>query len=141
MRKIKILYKEHKEAINYIVFGALTTLVSLVSYYVCVSVFFDPQKPAQLQAANFISWIISVSFAYYTNRKFVFESNSSNVIAEYLKFVSSRVTTLIIDMVLMFMFVTVIGLNDKLIKVIVQIIVIIGNYILSKWFVFKNNSL
>lgn len=137
MEKILNLYKKHKEIINYLIVGALTTVVSLAVYYICVFTFLNPEKSVELQIANILSWIAGVIFAYFTNRKFVFESKNTNKIKEASKFVSSRLTTLLLDMFIMWLGVTLLHFNDKLIKIISQILVIIGNYILSKLFVFK----
>ena len=72
--QLKTLYFKYKEIINYLIVGGLTTVVSLVTYYLCVLTFLDPGHPVQLQIANVISWIFAVTFAYFTNRKYVFES-------------------------------------------------------------------
>ena len=74
MDKIKNIYIKYKEIINYLIFGVLATIISLVTYYVCVYTILKPENAVQLQIANIISWIASVIFAYFTNRKFVFES-------------------------------------------------------------------
>lgn len=140
MNKLINIYKDKKEIINYLIIGVLTTLVSLITYYLLTFTILDPNNDIQLQIANIISWIISVSFAYITNRKFVFESKSKDIKKELSKFVSSRITTLIIDMLLMFILVSLLNFNDKVIKLIVQVIVIILNYIFSKLFVFKERS-
>lgn len=140
MNKLINIYKDKKEIINYLIIGVLTTLVSLITYYLLTFTILDPNNDIQLQIANIISWIISVAFAYITNRKFVFESKSKDIKKELSKFVSSRITTLIIDMLLMFILVSLLNFNDKVIKLIVQVIVIILNYIFSKLFVFKERS-
>ena len=62
------LYQKYKEIIRYLIVGVLTTVVSLASYYLCVYTILDPDSPLQLQAANVISWIAAVTFAYFTNR-------------------------------------------------------------------------
>ncbi len=131
------LYKKYKEIINYLIFGVLTTIVSLAVYYLLVSLFLDANNPVELQIANIISWIISVTFAYITNRKFVFESKNTNKIKEVSTFFTSRIFTLFLDMIIMFLGVSVFILNDSLVKLFSQFIIIIGNYILSKLFVFK----
>ena len=137
MSKIKELYQKYKEIINYLIFGGLTTVVSLVTYYICVFTVLDPDNAIQLQSANVISWIISVAFAYITNRKFVFESNEENKIKEATKFVTSRIATLLMDMVIMCVGVTTLKFNDKIMKLVSQVVVIVMNYILSKLIVFK----
>ena len=134
---IKNIYSKYKEVINYLIFGVLTTVVSLLTYYLLVLTILNPNNPIELQIANIISWITRVTFAYITNRKYVFNSKDKNITKEIIKFYSSRLTTLFIDMIIMFIFVTNLNFNDKLIKIIVQIIIIILNYILSKLLVFK----
>ena len=140
MNKIKELYLKYKEIINYLIFGVLTTIVSLVTYYICVYTILDPDNAVQLQIANVISWIISVAFAYITNRKFVFESKEKNKIKEASKFVTSRIATLIMDMAIMYVGVTALKFNDKIMKLISQVVVIVMNYILSKILVFKKEK-
>ena len=136
MNNIKELYLKYKEIINYLIFGVLTTVVSLATYYICVYTFLNPDNSLQLQVANIVSWIAGVTFAYITNRKFVFESEEQEKLKEAGKFVTSRIATLLTDMLIMFIGVTILKLNDKIIKLISQIIVIIANYLLSKMLVF-----
>lgn len=132
------LYKKYREIVNYLIVGGLTTVVSLAVYYGCVLTVFDPKNPIQLQAANVISWIAAVTFAYYTNRKYVFESKTENKLQEAAKFYGSRITTLLMDMACMFLLVTALGISDKIAKLIVQVIVTVANYVLSKFIVFRN---
>ena len=140
MEKIKELYEKYKEVINYLIFGVLTTVVSLIVYYVCVYTFLNPENPIQLQIANILQWIAGVLFAYFTNRKYVFESKEKNKVKEASKFVLARLTTLIMDMIIMWLGVTILHGNDKIIKLISQVVVIVANYIFSKLFVFKKNK-
>lgn len=137
MKKVKELYEKYKEIINYLIVGGLTTVVGLATYWICTSTFLSPEVAWQLQLANVISWVLAVAFAYFTNRKFVFESKEKNKIKEATKFVGGRVVTLLIDMLIMWLGVTVLHINDKIIKIIDQVIIIIGNYIISKLFVFN----
>lgn len=137
MNNIKELYLKYKEIINYLIFGVLTTVVSLATYYICVYTFLNPDNSLQLQVANIVSWIAGVTFAYITNRKFVFESEEQEKLKEAGKFVTSRIATLLTDMLIMFIGVTILKLNDKIIKLISQIIVIIANYLLNKMLVFR----
>ena len=140
MDKIKDLYLKYKEIINYLIFGVLTTVVSLVTYYICVYTFINPEEAVQLQIANVISWFFGVTFAYITNRKFVFESNEQNKIKEASKFVTTRIATLLMDMAIMFIGVTLLKFNDKIIKIVSQVVVIIANYLLSKIIVFNKGE-
>ena len=130
-----ILHK-HGEIIRYVIFGAATTIVSLLSYYILVYLFFNPNNIYELQIVNIISWIIAVSFAYYTNKKYVFNS-SAKVIGEITKFFYSRLFTLFIDMLTMHILVIIFFIDDKISKIIVQFIIVIMNYVFSKWMVFK----
>ena len=137
MSKIIDLFNKYKEVVMYLIFGVLTTIVSLVSYYLLTITIFNPDNAILLQVANVLSWIISVLFAYITNRKFVFESKNNNILKEVSSFFGSRLITLLLDMLIMFVGVTLLKGNDKFIKVISQVIVIVSNYIFSKLFVFK----
>lgn len=140
MEKIKELYKKYKEIVNYLIFGVLTTVVSLVVYYGTVYTFLNPENAFQLQIANILSWIAGVAFAYFTNRKYVFESKETDKVKEASKFVLARVTTLIMDMIIMWLGVTVLHFNDKIIKLISQVVIIVSNYVFSKLFVFKGKN-
>lgn len=137
MHTIKALYQKYKELINYLIVGGLTTVVSLGVYYGCVLTFLNPEVAVQLQVANVLSWIAAVTFAYFTNRKYVFESKNENRLQEAAAFYGSRVTTLLLDMLCMFLMVTLMGWNDKVAKLIVQVLVTVANYILSKFLVFR----
>ncbi len=137
---MKELLIKYGEIIRYIIVGGLTTIVSLLSYYICVLTFLNPDEPVQLQIANVISWICAVTFAFITNRKIVFKSSDGNKIRELIRFVGARLTTLIIDMASMALMVSIIHLNDKVAKIMVQFIVFALNYIFSKFFVFKKNK-
>ena len=78
-----------KEVIMYLIFGVLTTVVSLIVYYGLIFTLLNPENAIQLQIANILSWIAGVAFAYITNRKFVFESKEANKVKELGKFVAS----------------------------------------------------
>lgn len=131
-------FDHYAELIHYLIVGALTTIVSLGTYVFLVLTVLNPCIPVQLQIANVLSWIIAVAFAYVTNRKFVFHSSNSHIIKEFLLFVSARLGSLLIDMGGMFLLVTCLGKSDKLAKILVQAIIIVVNYLLSKLFVFRN---
>ena len=137
MKKIKELYLKYKELINYLIFGVLTTVVSLGTYYLLVFTILDANNPIELQIANIISWITCVTFAYITNKKYVFAPTNKSLIREILEFYASRIASLFIDMGFMFLFVSVLKFNDTVIKMIGQVVIITINYILSKLIVFK----
>ena len=130
------LFSKYKEQILYLFFGGLTTLISLVVYYGLTLSILDATNAFELQVANILSWICGFLFAYVTNRKYVFASNNKKG-KEFLLFFLSRISTLILDMLIMFVFVTVLKFNDAIFKIISQVAVIVINYILSKIVVFK----
>ena len=136
IKEVIKLYKKYEEIINYLIVGVLTTVVSLVSYYLLVFTVLNPQHPFELQLANIISWLVAVIFAYITNRKYVFKSKNNNIKKEATKFLGARLITLVMDMLFMFITVTLLKFNDKIMKIISNVIVIILNYLLSKLFVF-----
>ena len=136
MNSIKKIYNKYKEIINYIIVGGFTTIVSLATYYICIE-FLNPENPLLLQLSNIISWICAVTFAYFSNRKFVFNSKEKNLFKEASKFFASRLTTLLLDIVFMFLTVTVFKFNAKIAKLLVQGLILVSNYILSKLIVFK----
>ena len=133
------LIKKYRELVMYIIFGVATTVVSLVTFFLCSKFIFNTENPLQLQAANIVSWIVSVLFAYVTNKKFVFRSHASPL-KEMFKFYLSRVGTLVVEMFLMYVLVTVCSVNDMLSKLVVQFIVIVLNYILGKIVVFREGK-
>ena len=142
MNKIFDLYKKYQEIINYLIVGVLTTVVSIVTYFI-FSLILDIENNILFILANVLSWICAVVFAYITNKKFVFNTTTSSKKEElkvFSMFVSSRITTLLIELAFMFITVKVILINDKIAKVIAQFIVIVLNYILSKLFVFKKKN-
>ncbi|MGL5434341.1 MAG: GtrA family protein [Lachnospiraceae bacterium] len=137
MLKLKDFVNKHYEVLSYLIAGGLTTVVSLTVYYGCVLTFLNPDIAWQLQCANILSWIAAVTFAYITNRVFVFQSKNKNWRKELIAFYSSRLVSLFLDMIIMFLLVTIGQGNDKIAKMIVQVSVTIVNYLLSKLFVFK----
>ena len=138
--KCLTLLRKYREQISYLVVGGLTTLVSLATYFLCTKTFLDPDIPLQLQAANVVSWICAVAFAYVTNRKYVFRSREENRALEAGKFVLSRVSTLLMEMAVMWLGVTVLGIDDRIVKIAAQVLIIIANYVLSKLLVFRKKE-
>lgn len=133
-QKIKELYSKYKEIINYIIVGVLTTLVSIGSYWLFRFII------SNYVVLSIISWILAVAFAYVTNRMFVFESKSNDILKEIIKFVSCRLTTLVMEVLLMMLFVSVFKIDDMVSKIILQVVVLVLNYLFSKLFVFKGGK-
>ncbi|MBQ8604799.1 MAG: GtrA family protein [Oscillospiraceae bacterium] len=137
MEKIWRIYKKHEEIINYLIVGVCTMIFSLIFYFISTRTFLDPNNPFELQIANLIKWISGVLFAYVTNRIFVFKSKNSNIFKEFVQFTSSRVSTLFLDMFIMWLMVTKMGLADVIAVMVSQVVITVSNYMLSKLFVFK----
>jgi len=133
-KKINEIYKKNKEVINYIIVGGLTTLVSIVSYWAFRFLI------KNYIVLSIISWILAVTFAYVTNRKYVFESKSKKIVEEVTKFFTYRLITLGLEVVLMALFVSVLSINDMLSKIILQVVVLVLNYVFSKVFIFKEDK-
>ena len=129
---MKELLMKYKEIIMYLIFGTLTTAVNIVVYYL-----FSNIIHINYLFSNAVAWILSVLFAYVTNRKYVFDSKNNQIIKEAISFFGSRLATGIMDMVLMWFLVNFNIVNDVVAKVVVNVIVVILNYILSKLVVFK----
>ena len=129
--------EKYGEIVRYLIVGILTTVVSLGTYYGCVFTFLNPENALQLQLANVLSWIIAVTFAYAMSRIYVFQSKQENILREMAAFYSSRLLTLFMDMAIMFIMVTLCRVNDKLAKLVVQVVVTVANYVFSKIFVFR----
>lgn len=144
MEKLKELYMKYKEIINYLIFGVLTTVVSLATKYLLLFTVLDASNGIQLQVAVIISWVLACLFAYCTNRKWVFESKSKKILKEMTKFFIARLATLGLEMLIMFIFVTLLKLNSDMWVVVwtivSQVLIIIGNYILSKLMVFRTRE-
>ena len=137
MNKIIELYKKYKEFINYVIVGGLTTLVSMVIFYGSTWTFLDGNDALELQIANVISWTGAVIFSYFANRIFVFESKEKNILKEFFAFISSRLLTLLLDMGTMFVLSTLLQVNYNISKIIAMVLVTVGNYVISKVFVFR----
>ena len=143
MKKIFDLYKKYDEIIKYVIIGGITTLIGVGSKWLLLFTVFNADDSFELQLSIIISWILAVSFAYVSNRVFVFNSKNSNILKEVTSFVGSRIITLLLEMVLMWFFVTLLRMNSDMwvmvITVIVQILVLVLNYVFSKIFVFKKS--
>lgn len=133
MNNIKKLI--NKEIILYVIFGALTTIVNLIAYYL-----FSNIININYLISNAIAWIISVVFAYITNKFFVFNSSYINkdvIIEEFIKFMNCRLISGLSEVVLLFLFVDLLLMNDIVAKLIIGVLVALINFIFSKVFIFK----
>lgn len=132
------LYKKHKEIIMYVIFGGLTTVVSFAAYWI-----FGSLLHLSGLVSNIISWIASVTFAYVTNKLFVFDSKDTSlkkIAAEALSFYGCRLFSGAVETFFIWLTVDILSLNSMLMKLIVSVFVVIANYFFSKIFVFKNTE-
>lgn len=129
------IYRQYKEVWNYLIFGFLAFVVNYVAYALCAKVL-----NIDYLVSTVISWVVAVAFAYWTNRTFVFESkvvDKAGVLKEVSSFVGARVVTGVLELVLMYVFVDMMVMNDLIAKAICQFLVIVSNYVFSKLWIFK----
>lgn len=129
------MYKKHEEGINYLIFGFLAFVLNYILYF-----FFESLLHMNYMLATAFSWVLTVIFAYWTNRTFVFKSKSGGkgeLIKEFTSFISARIATELLELLLMYLMVDMADINSYLAKLAGQTIVIITNYILSKIWIFK----
>lgn len=141
IEKIKGLLKKYEEMIAYLIVGTLTTIVSWAAMYLASWLLFgNPLHPSPFENAvmSSVNWVAGVTFAYFTNRRYVFKSHES-MAREIPKFVLSRVSTLILDLVLRQIF-GKLGVNTYVTTVVIAVLVFIGNYVFSKLLVFKKSK-
>ena len=130
------LYYNYRQVWLYLFFGFVTTLVNIVSYEVIVNIL-----KVDYLISNIIAWIIGVIFAYVTNKMIVFESKQNSKkdnIKELTSFLGARIFSLGVDMLVMYVGVSILLFNDTIIKILSNVIVIIINYFFSKFIIFKN---
>ncbi|MCI8699814.1 MAG: GtrA family protein [Clostridia bacterium] len=135
---MKELIKKYKEVIRYLVIGILTTVINYIVFAILVN-----NVKIEMHTSNIIAWIVSVIFAYFTNKLFVFESKSfklNTLIKEITSFTISRIFSLLLEETILYIFVNLLNMNKLVIKLIANILVIILNYILSKFIIFKKSK-
>lgn len=135
IKKATTYYSKYKEMINYLIFGVLTTAVNYLSYAL-----FARLLNFSVIISTVIAWILSVIFAYITNKLYVFESKSFEkkiLIREIITFTSARIFSGVLDVFNMYIFVDIFKMNDLVIKLLSNVMVIIVNYVLSKLVIFK----
>ncbi|MBR3133511.1 MAG: GtrA family protein [Clostridia bacterium] len=145
--KLKFLadiYRNHREGMRYLIFGALATVVNIIVYVVCAHVFFvNLDDTLKVNLSNGTAIVLSILFAYLTNKLWVFETKTENLkdlFREFSSFISCRVVTALLDLGLMQLTVNVFKWNDILMKILVNLIVILLNFVFSKLFIFKKKE-
>jgi len=137
---LKQLLKEKKlwEPFTYLFFGGMTTVVNIAVYLLCRHVF-----GLYYQVANVISWAISVLFAYFTNKIWVFEATTVDRRAAWLsfaKFIFFRILSLGLDMLCMYVMISLLHSGDLSAKIVTQVVVVLANYLFSKFWIFTDNK-
>lgn len=137
MEQIKNLIKKFctKEVIFYIIFGVLTTLVNIGSFYIMTN-FFQIEE----NLANAIAILLAVLFAYFTNRKIVFNSSATTAkeqLKEFGKFIIGRAFTMLVELVGFFLMFNILHIQELISKAFISVLVIILNFFISKFFAFK----
>ncbi len=141
IENIKALCKKYEEIIAYLIVGVLTTIVSWGACWVCEVTILDPNIEWQNAIINTIGWIAGVLFGYVTNRRFVFKSTNPDILKEFTHFAGARVSTWILDIVIMYVTVNIIHMNYWIAKIFISsVLVMIANYVFSKLFVFKGKK-
>ena len=142
IEKIKALCIKHREILVYLIVGGMTTVVAWAAKFIWNFAFYEGTAFPTV-TENFIlsvvNWVAGVAFAYPMNRRFVFQSRNPQILKELSGFVMSRVATLVLDIVVMQVLV-LICVNMYIATFISAVLVIIGNYVFSKFFVFKNKK-
>lgn len=137
LRVFNAFYTKNKSVLLYILFGGLTTIVSIGTFAIANTLLHMNEL-----IANIISWICAVTFAYVTNRIWVFQSSAKGkeIFKEMMSFFGGRLATLGIEELMLLIFVTWMDLNGLLIKTLAQVVVMILNYFISKILVFRNKG-
>jgi putative flippase GtrA len=135
--RIAELVDTYRDLIPYAVFGVLTTLVNIVGYWACAHPLGIGVLPSTV-----IAWVAAVLFAYLTNRRWVFHSTATGraVLVECAQFFGARLATGAIDFASMALFVELLGFDDVVVKTLANVVVIILNYVLSKFVIFKHDD-
>ena len=134
-KKLRNFINKHWDILSYLFFGGLTTVVSFATYTL-----FYHYAGLSAAVSNVISWVAAVAFAYLTNKPFVFKSNDwslKTVLPELGKFVGCRVGSGLLETGLLALTVDILGWNGIGMKILASVLVVILNYIGSKWLVFR----
>ena len=136
MKKL-ILKMYENDVIRYIFWGGCTTLVNLVSFYLMRI------AGLPLMAANIISIILAILFAYVVNSRFVFHDSCETLkdhIQPFVKFISARLVTMVIEVGGVWLLAVVMGFHDMVAKFCTQFLVLLLNYIFSKFLIFTTGK-
>ncbi len=140
IEKIKALFVKYREIIVYVLVGGLTTVVSWGCKFLWGAVFYPGvtlPSVGQNTVLNIVENVSGILFAYLPNRKWVFQSREKKILPEFLGFVTSRLGTWGLSLLLNLLFVNVLHIDYRISTIVVAVFVIVGNYLISKLFVFR----
>lgn len=141
IEKIKALLVKYRELIIYAIVGVITTIVNWGASFLLEATVLDSSVPLQNTIINVIAWIAAVVVSFPMNRKWVFQSRNPAWIHEFLGFTASRITTLLIEELIMLLCVNLLGIDFRISKIfIASVLVIILNYVFSKLLVFRKGQ-
>lgn len=150
MNGIKRLIRSEgfRELFVYAVVGVLTTAINYIVYYIASRLGalicgIATEQPVLIAVANVLSWIASVAFAFWANKKYVFHSKNwdcATLKKEISGFVTARLFSLGLDIAVVELMVHALGVNDLISKLASNVIVIIMNYFLSKFWIFRRKD-
>ena len=150
LKKFEPFYKAHKEVLLYLFFGGLTTVVSVIFFAIPMNMLhigkgklFGFTIDYDVTIANIISWICAVTFAYVTNRTWVFEDKAHGtgaVVRECAAFFAGRLFTLVVETLLLNVMTNTFKMQEIIAKIIVSVVTIVLNYFISKLLVFKKEK-
>ena len=135
---LRTLLQKHREIVSYIFWGVMTTAVNYAAYFLLRNVFLVP-----LVAGNAAAWAVSVLFAYFVNKLFVFRSKDwawRVALRELWQMVASRLFSLGLEMAVMWCFVDLLRCPHLAVKLAANVVVVIVNYVLSKWIIFRKSA-
>ncbi len=139
--RIKQLWFKYEEIITYLIVGGITTVISNGAMFLWNFAFFENTlypTPAQNIVLSAVNWVTGVISAYFMNRRYVFKSHAP-MLEEAIKFVVSRISTFVLDLVIRQAF-GLLGVDVVITSVFSAVLVVIGNYVFSKLFVFKKKK-
>lgn len=142
IEKIKALLVKYREIIVYLIVGGITTIIAWAAKFIWNFAFYEGTAfPTVTQnfILSLVNWVAGVAAAYPMNRRWVFQSKNPNILKEASGFVMSRVATLGLDILVMQVLV-LIGVNVYIATIVSAVLVIVGNYVLSKFFIFNKKA-
>ena len=135
IQKILELLRKYQDILSYLFFGVLTTVVNFLVYYPLTNML-----GMNATVVNVIAWAVSVSFAFLTNKPFVFKSHDWSakvVFPELSKFIGTRLGSGALETLMIFLLVDCMAMDSNIVKIAVSVLVIVINYVGSKLLVFR----